>query len=643
MNWFNRLSVRAKLTTGFVFVALIAAVIGATGLTSLSRVNSMAAHMHDFELQGLYQVGRADAELRSAGRSLRGALLAPPGAERDAAISQLQKHFTALEAIGKDIGNYFLRGENQARVQRLRGFIQEYQTASMSVVSLLREGTVASELSARERLVQAARPASDSAEAVMQELLQGKRANAQRFQEEMAGEQRVAFILVAVLTLGGVIIALIMGFLLSRSISRQLGGEPDQVAHIASSIAQGDLTVRINTDGVAPNSIMANMAAMQAALRRLVGAVRTSSQSIASGASQIAAGNADLSQRTEEQAANLTQTASAMEELSGTVQSNADVARQAAQRAMAASRSAENGGEVVDNVVQTMAGITESSKRIVDIISVIDSIAFQTNILALNAAVEAARAGEQGRGFAVVASEVRSLAQKSASAAKDIKALIDDSVQKIEDGSRLVDTAGETMDGIVAEVKQVTDLISEISAATSEQTSGISQVNDAVLQLSDVTQQNAALVEQSAAASGSLNEQAQRLVELVSTFKLENGQSNSANASRVISVPPATIEEGVRRSERPAAGTARGNGAAARGTAGPAKAATAKAESAAAAGKPAIGAPAPALTASKPATRRAANPTVATAAATATAGVTATAGRATYGSGVSKEDDWEEF
>src|SRR5690554_2695896 len=622
MNWFNRLSVRAKLTTGFVFVALIAAVIGATGLTSLSRVNSMAAHMHDFELQGLYQVGRADAELRSAGRSLRGALLAPPGAERDAAISQLQKHFTALEAIGKDIGNYFLRGENQARVQRLRGFIQEYQTASMSVVSLLREGTVASELSARERLVQAARPASDSAEAVMQELLQGKRANAQRFQEEMAGEQRVAFILVAVLTLGGVIIALIMGFLLSRSISRQLGGEPDQVAHIASSIAQGDLTVRINTDGVAPNSIMANMAAMKAALRRLVGAVRTSSQSIASGASQIAAGNADLSQRTEEQAANLTETASAMEELSGTVQSNADVARQAAQRAMAASRSAENGGEVVENVVTTMAGITESSKRIVDIISVIDSIAFQTNILALNAAVEAARAGEQGRGFAVVAGEVRSLAQKCAAAAKDIKVLIDDSVQKIDDGSKLVDTAGETMEGIVADVKQVTDLISEISAATSEQTSGISQVNDAVLQLSDVTQQNAALVEQSAAASGSLNEQAQRLVELVNFFKVDANQARSSSQSAtVISVPPATIEEGVRRSSRPASQAPRGNGSRAQPQGSPEQAAPAK----------------------EPASKPAARPAPALGAKPALAAATATAGSATYGPGASKEDDWEEF
>src|SRR5690606_14473673 len=218
---------------------------------------------------------------------------------------------------------------------------------------------------------------------------------------------------------------------------------------------------------------------------------------------------------------NLTETAAAMEELSSTVHSNADVARQAAQRATTASASASKGGEVVNNVVATMAGINDSSKRIVDIIGVIDTIAFQTNILALNAAVEAARAGEQGRGFAVVASEVRSLAQKSAAAAKDIKTLIDDSVVKVDLGSKLVDEAGAAMQGIVEEVRQVTDLISEISAATDEQTSGLGQINDAVLQLSDVTQQNAALVEESATASSSLSEQAGMLVDVVSFFKVD--------------------------------------------------------------------------------------------------------------------------
>lgn len=464
--------------------------------------------------------------------------------------------------------------------------------------------------------------------------LQG--ANVQAFKEQLASVQGTNTVVMLVLLIVVVAAAILFGILLARMVSRQLGGEPDEVASVAAAMARGDLTEQIDTDDLAPGSVMANLAVMQAALRRLVGSVLSSSNSIASGASEIAAGNTDLSQRTEEQAANLTQTASAMEQLSGTVQSNADVARQAAQRAMAASRSAENGGEVVDNVVKTMAGITESSKRIVDIISVIDSIAFQTNILALNAAVEAARAGEQGRGFAVVASEVRSLAQKSASAAKDIKALIDDSVQKVEDGSRLVDAAGETMEGIVSEVKQVTDLISEISAATSEQTSGIAQVNDAILQLSDVTQQNAALVEESAAASASLNEQAQRLVELVRAFRVNVGQGQGQaagrdNQTRVISVPPATIEEGTPRASRPGPSASRGNGAAgpARGNggAGAPRSAAPSAPERAPASSPAH--PAPALGAAKPAL--------------ASAGVTASAGSSTYGSGVSKEDDWEEF
>jgi methyl-accepting chemotaxis protein len=322
------------------------------------------------------------------------------------------------------------------------------------------------------------------------------------------------------LTIAGAILAMLLGWAITRALTRQLGGEPAQVAAIADSIASGNLTNRIDTSRAVKGSVIMAMNTMQESLRKLVASVLASSDSIATGAGQIAAGNADLSQRTEEQAANLTETAAAMEELSSTVHSNAEVAMQAA------SVSASRGGEVVNNVVETMAGINDSSKRIVDIIGVIDTIAFQTNILALNAAVEAARAGEQGRGFAVVASEVRSLAQKSAAAAKDIKTLIDDSVIKVEAGSKLVDEAGAAMQGIVAEVKHVTDLISEISAATTEQTSGLSQINDAVLQLSDVTQQNAALVEESATAAGSLSEQAGMLVDIVSFFKVEqNGGS----------------------------------------------------------------------------------------------------------------------
>ena len=259
---------------------------------------------------------------------------------------------------------------------------------------------------------------------------------------------------------------------------------------------------------------------MQQSLARLVGAVRGASDSIATGSQEIAAGNGDLSRRTETQASHLQQTAAAMDELSQTVQANADTAQQANHMADGASVAAEKGGEVVSRVVTTMHDIAQSSRKIADIIGVIDGIAFQTNILALNAAVEAARAGEQGRGFAVVAGEVRLLAQRSAEAAREIKVLIGTSVEKVENGTRLVGDAGQTMDAIVAQVRGVSELINRISGATKEQTLGIGQVGQAVTELDRTTQQNAALVEQSAAAAGSLSQQANRLAETVRVFKL---------------------------------------------------------------------------------------------------------------------------
>jgi len=263
------------------------------------------------------------------------------------------------------------------------------------------------------------------------------------------------------------------------------------------------------------------MQEMQQSLRSLVSQVRLSSESIATASGQIAMGNADLSQRTEEQASNLQQTAASMEQLAGTVRSNADTALQAAELAGAASGVAAQGGQVVQQVVSTMGDISASSKKIADIIGVIDGIAFQTNILALNAAVEAARAGEQGRGFAVVAGEVRTLAQRSALAAKEIKALIGNSVEKVSEGSRLVDVAGQTMHDIVSRVQRVNDLIHAMSGATQEQSTGIGQVTTAVNQLDLVTQQNAALVEESAAAADSLSQQADQLVKAVSVFRID--------------------------------------------------------------------------------------------------------------------------
>ncbi|MFD1839863.1 methyl-accepting chemotaxis protein [Paracidovorax cattleyae] len=333
--------------------------------------------------------------------------------------------------------------------------------------------------------------------------------------------------------------AVALGLWVTRSITRQLGGEPNYATGIVRQIAQGNLAVDVETRNGDQTSLLAGMKDMRDQLARVVGQVRQSSDSIATGSTQIATGNADLSQRTEEQASNLQQTAASMEQLTATVKNNGETARQATQLANSASEVAERGGTVMGQVVNTMGAITDSSRRISDIIGVIDGIAFQTNILALNAAVEAARAGEQGRGFAVVASEVRSLAQRSADAAKEIKALISTSVEKVEAGSQQVEEAGRTMADIVSQVKRVSDLINEISAATQEQTQGIGQVSDAVSQLDQVTQQNAALVEESAAAADSLRAQAGRLVDAVSQFRLHHDQGLQAPAPVAVAAPRA--------------------------------------------------------------------------------------------------------
>ena len=314
-------------------------------------------------------------------------------------------------------------------------------------------------------------------------------------------------------------------WVISRGLLRQLGGEPGYAAAIAGSIAAGDLSVSIATKRGDTSSLLFAMKGMRDSLVDIVAQVRTGTTAIATASTEIAAGNMDLSGRTEAQAGTLEETASSMEELTGTVRQNADNARQANLLAVSASEVALKGGAVVSQVVDTMASINESSKKIVDIIGVIDGIAFQTNILALNAAVEAARAGEQGRGFAVVAAEVRNLAQRSAAAAHEIKGLIGSSVERVEVGARLVDEAGTTMEEIVTSVKRVTDIMNEISMASQEQTAGIEQVNKAIGQMDEATQRNAALVEQATAAAASLQDEAQALEQVVSIFKLDAAQT----------------------------------------------------------------------------------------------------------------------
>ncbi|EHL23926.1 Cache sensor-containing methyl-accepting chemotaxis sensory transducer [Acidovorax sp. NO-1] len=353
----------------------------------------------------------------------------------------------------------------------------------------------------------------------------------------------LAIVLAVMVVVGGV------GLLVARSVLRQIGGEPTDAIAVMSAVAQGNLDTTI--PAAPAGSLLDGLGHMVTSLRQLVTEVRSATENIATASSEIAQGNNDLAHRTEDTASNLQSTASSMEELTSTVRQTSDSAQTANQMATSAAAVAARGGEVVSRVVSTMQDINASSNKISDIIGVIDGIAFQTNILALNAAVEAARAGEQGRGFAVVASEVRSLAGRSAEAAKEIKALINASVEKVESGTQLVGSAGATMTEIVESVQRVTDIIGEIRSATSEQSQGIAQVNTAMNQLDQMTQQNSALVEESTAAADSLREQAMKLTQVVALFRV-NGSTAAGTTARTVPAPARRPATGAPKTRAPA-------------------------------------------------------------------------------------------
>ncbi|WPH19588.1 methyl-accepting chemotaxis protein [Variovorax paradoxus] len=526
MKWFLELRVAAKLVLSFLVVAAVGAAVGGLGIFHMGRINASTENLYSHDLRAMKAVQAANIHLLDASRAQMGLLSAGTKGERNTGFTELKNAVKALESNVAEVKPLLEETpegrELSEQYQRLMPPLKKHLfdfvdlIAKQSLDSSQFEGSVPQE---SEQLLKESR----ALEKVLQRMVAYSDQQARDSMEDAARTFKTSRLLMVLMALAGIAISVGLGVVVARLLARQLGGEPGYAADVVGRIANGDLSESVQARSARAGSLLFSIKRMQDQLTEVVVRIKTSSDAIATASGEIAAGNQDLSSRTEEQASSLEQTAASMEELTSTVKQNADNARQANQLALSASEVAVKGGNVVGQVVDTMASINASSKKIVDIIGVIDGIAFQTNILALNAAVEAARAGEQGRGFAVVASEVRNLAQRSGAAAKEIKGLIDDSVGKVDQGSALVGEAGKTMAEIVGSVKRVTDIIGEITAASQEQSSGIEQVNQAIAQMDQVTQQNAALVEEAAAAAQSMQEQAASLVEAVSVFRLEGG------------------------------------------------------------------------------------------------------------------------
>jgi methyl-accepting chemotaxis protein len=515
MSWFYNLKIAKKLILSFFSVIVLTALLGIFAIVELIKVNHASTEITTNWLPSIklgYQLQASMARFRIS--ELQHILSTDDKDFDDAEKAMV----TRLEIIRKDQAKYealISEPEEKVLYPQFQQTMAKYLDENKKVMALSR---------ANKKEEARALFKGESNKLFRQEveqlagLIKINDDGSIRSDEQADRTFVVARNLILGLLIAIVVVAMGMAVWIARIVSQPLNKAVD----IAQRVAGGDLSADIRPQSEdETGKLMLALKAMNDSLLNIVSEVRQGTDTIATASSEIASGNLDLSSRTEAQASSLEETASAMEELTSTVKQNADNARQANQMAESASSVAQQGGAVVGQVVEKMVSINASSRKIVDIIGVIDGIAFQTNILALNAAVEAARAGEQGRGFAVVASEVRSLAQRSASAAKEIKELIDDSVEKVDSGSRLVEQAGTTMTEVVASVRRVTDIVSEISAASQEQSTGIEEVNRAITQIDEVTQQNAALVEQAAAAAQSLQEQAGRLTQVVGVFKIK--------------------------------------------------------------------------------------------------------------------------
>ena len=521
---FKNMKMASKLALGFGLTGLILVLISTLSIVrfkSLGETVNLVIHDRYAKVEMVFQI-HEHQNLQA--RYLRNAILSAKNAEQmESWLTKVEQEAAGNAELIEKLTPLILSPKGLELFGQLKSFREPYALSRAELVKILRSGKV--DEATDYLLNQFQKPQLDyfhAAEALI------------KYQEDLMrtdSAQMEADISNAVaLTAGLTLVALGIALLISVFITRSITAPVSQAVEIATSVSQGNLSTSIEVHGTdETGQLLTALKNMQTELVRLVRHVRQSSNTVANASAEIAQGNQDLSARTSSQASTLEETAATMEELSSQVKNNADNARQANQMAASASSVAARGGEVVGRVVDTMKEINESSRKIADIIGVIDSIAFQTNILALNAAVEAARAGEQGRGFAVVASEVRSLAGRSAAAAKEIKTLINTSVERVEHGAALVDDAGTTMTEVVSSIRRVSDLVGEISSASDEQAAGAAQIGEAVTEMDQVTQQNAALVEEMAAAASSLKGQAHDLVEVVSVFELDAQSAINAN------------------------------------------------------------------------------------------------------------------